>query len=163
MMRRLFNLFSILSLLMFLVAIFFSFRSYSYIDSFVYATDNRQFELQTVAGEFAFAISTPTQSGWQFDSSELWPSDMPEPFWPTPEFLIVSVPGYWGINIPILAFGLLGSGLPIIWMLHREWVKRRRAQRVTRGLCMACSYNLQGVTGPVCPECGVEHRQPTTS
>jgi len=31
-----------------------------------------------------------------------------------------------------------------------------RYRRVVRGLCVKCSYDLQGLTEALCPECGTE-------
>lgn len=64
MKRRLFNLFAIMSLLVFIGAIFLWFRSYSYVDWVAFTIGDRQFELQSGAGQITFAVSSFIQSGW---------------------------------------------------------------------------------------------------
>lgn len=54
-----------------------------------------------------------------------------------------------GVVIACLAMCVLSLG----W-IPRELARQKRARRIGRGLCPACSYSNSGLVGGVCPECG---------
>ena len=54
--------------------------------------------------------------------------------------------GFIALVIPALV------GLQIEALLNRK--ARLRAERVARGCCVACGYNLRGNESMICPECG---------
>ncbi len=56
---------------------------------------------------------------------------------------------------------LLGLGM---WLWFTPFVIRdlRRWRRARRGGCAKCAYDLRGLTGTVCPECGTESFIPST-
>jgi hypothetical protein len=61
---------------------------------------------------------------------------------------------WWGaLVVPHWAGVLIFVGLPARW-IHRAWHHRQQGVRVTRGLCVACGYDLTGNASGVCPECG---------
>src|SRR5690606_3119238 len=64
--------------------------------------------------------------------------DVPLPMRPIPACFVADVMLYAG------AWYLLLRGIPAL----RRWRRRRR------GRCEACGYDLAGVPGGVCPECG---------
>jgi len=54
------------------------------------------------------------------------------------------------LAMPLATFVVLFAALPTVSLV--AW--GRRARRVRKGACPACSYNLTGNTSGVCPECG---------
>jgi len=63
-------------------------------------------------------------------------------------------PGYvTSIALLLSAANALAS-VPLRRKRRRRGIKRRREGRLARGLCPRCEYNLTGLTGPRCPECG---------
>ena len=40
---------------------------------------------------------------------------------------------------------------------------RKRSWRQTHGLCDHCGYDCEGLTTPICPECGHNHAQPASA
>ena len=52
----------------------------------------------------------------------------------------------------------------ILWLLFVAPFALRRSQRIKRGLCPKCAYDLRGGNHSACPECGVrsaDSREPT--
>jgi hypothetical protein len=60
------------------------------------------------------------------------------------KIIFVSVSEYWIIALFSLFFGYLG------WP---QYVRSRRARRISRGCCPQCGYDLRG-SAKQCPECG---------
>lgn len=54
----------------------------------------------------------------------------------------------WWITVPIWIPLVAAAGVTA-----RAWRRHRRARRGP-GACLACGYDLAGLTGGVCPECG---------
>lgn len=64
---------------------------------------------------------------------------------------------WWGAGHDLVALALLAALLYSLtgweaWLAAKPW--SRSARRRRRGLCVACGYDLQGIEGGVCPECG---------
>jgi hypothetical protein len=51
----------------------------------------------------------------------------------------------------LLATGFFLSGF---WFVPARFRATRRTRRAARGLCPRCTYDLAGLTAPICPECG---------
>lgn len=70
------------------------------------------------------------------------------------------LPYHWPQAISDLTPGTTYYTFPIwwltaaIWLLAADFVGRGWPKPVARGLCERCGYNLHGVRGPRCPECG---------
>ncbi len=58
-------------------------------------------------------------------------------------------PFIFHIGVP-LGFAALLIALPTAWLWHRD----RPSQRIPRGHCMKCGYDLTGNTSGACSECG---------
>ena len=52
-----------------------------------------------------------------------------------------------------LWFVALATAVPPAWWVHRSRRRRRARERVRRGRCPACGYDLRATPGR-CPECG---------
>ena len=50
----------------------------------------------------------------------------------------------------------IGCSLFGVWLMRRELSRRLRLELLDRGVpvCVRCGYDLLGVPGPGCPECG---------
>jgi hypothetical protein len=64
----------------------------------------------------------------------------------------------FSVLIPHWFVAGLASLLPLKWIRDH----RRRRQRVSLGLCLACGYNLTGNVSGTCPECGTAVRSAET-
>jgi hypothetical protein len=65
------------------------------------------------------------------------------------------VPPFWFVRIPEWFIALLMAILPAQWC-GSWWISIRRArERLKRGLCRACGYDMRA-TPQKCPECGRE-------
>lgn len=74
-----------------------------------------------------------------------WASDP----WVGGTYHVVELP-YWFLTVPL---GIASGAL----VLHRRViVPRRLRQRVRKGLCPTCGYDLRGNASGVCPECGAK-------
>ncbi len=63
--------------------------------------------------------------------------------------------GLFGEPLALLLVGSAAVGCIALTMLPARHGRRLRARSITRrGLCLGCGYNLQGLAGGVCPECG---------
>ena len=63
------------------------------------------------------------------------------------------------VNLP----SLVGYGVQTAigyYLLVRGALLIEHCLRGVRGRCAACGYNLKGITGPECPECGTAIRRP---
>jgi predicted RNA-binding Zn-ribbon protein involved in translation (DUF1610 family) len=55
-------------------------------------------------------------------------------------------------------FGVLYCVLPfliVIWKYRRIQEQQKTKMKKVAGFCIACGYNLRGITSARCPECGV--------
>jgi len=66
---------------------------------------------------------------------------------PTVQWDIELHPGHVKLPIIYLALAASAPALAVVWL---------RRRRVPAGHCPGCRYDLRGVTGGVCPECGRE-------
>jgi hypothetical protein len=66
------------------------------------------------------------------------------------------------ILIPFWSLALAAALLPLTWLAHRLWMRRRAARRRGAGLCPACGYDLRATTDR-CPECGLILAAPVKS
>lgn len=74
------------------------------------------------------------------------------PWWSVVPKVIPYVSGRWYVRVPLyLPIIVVGAG---VWYPLLPFVRRRR--RRTRGLCVACGYDLTGLIEPRCPECGTK-------
>jgi hypothetical protein len=64
-------------------------------------------------------------------------------------------PPFWVLGVPYWFIALLTTAIPARWL----WLYRRSAQRRSRGLCLACGYDLRA-TAERCPECGAAPEPP---
>jgi hypothetical protein len=53
----------------------------------------------------------------------------------------------------LFLFGVL-QGVVFIQSVREGYNDAERDERIRRGLCLGCGYNLRGNTSEVCPECG---------
>lgn len=88
-----------------------------------------------------------TPEGTRVQLSSLWVFTVPTR--PNLTRVIVPYQPYWPGMILNSLVGAIG-----IWVLVVLPAAVRRARRRRRGLCAACGYDLAGVGGGVCPECG---------
>lgn len=58
-------------------------------------------------------------------------------------------PAWFGLLFNTLLYG------SIFWAIGLGWRLYSLAHRRRRGRCLACNYDLRGLTDPVCPECGL--------
>ena len=172
-MTRLFNLLTLLSLLLGAAVAALWERSYDGRDRIIYQTDEdargrqRCFVLGWSRGVFDFqhhhiaglGRAYAEWMGLHMDHSE----PAPEAFAPRPEsgFALLGFgflrpttklapPAVWwrySVYVPHYAVALAAGILPAAW-LRRRWLRSDR-----RGLCRACGYDLRA-TPDRCPECG---------
>ncbi len=62
---------------------------------------------------------------------------------------------FWSVSIAHRHALLLTAALPLCWLVRLAWGQRRERDRIRRGLCPACGYDLRASPGR-CPECGTE-------
>jgi len=60
---------------------------------------------------------------------------------------------WWTGYVPVWALFVLTAALPCAWT--RGYLKCLRSARDCDGVCRICSYDLTGNVSGVCPECGV--------
>jgi len=65
----------------------------------------------------------------------------------------------WGLATPIRWIVLLSAIPPLLWILR---YRGRRLERIKKGLCLKCGYDLQGSPN-ACPECGTERIQKSSN
>jgi len=75
-------------------------------------------------------------AGWQYGGRELPDNPLLSLAWGCGQFLIMVSP-------IVVALGV-----------QELWFERREASRIRRGLCPDCGYNLVGLQGQPCPQCG---------
>jgi hypothetical protein len=56
------------------------------------------------------------------------------------------------VELPMWLVALV-TVLPFVWVVVR---KQRASKRRGLGLCVACGYDMRGIGGAVCPECGAK-------
>lgn len=61
---------------------------------------------------------------------------------------------HWLINAWFWNIGMAAGLWPIAWRA------RRRLHKAANRICVACDYDLKGVPGHLCPECGEPFREP---
>jgi hypothetical protein len=67
---------------------------------------------------------------------------------PYDDVALAFMPMWPGFLVDALVYGVVWFG--VLWMAGRV----RRGRRVRAGLCPVCRYDLKGLSGGVCPECG---------
>lgn len=165
MLRRIFALGSVLSLLVCAVLLVLWVRSYRTADQFVWHAD-KPFVFQERAvgsdsGEFWFTVYREANTaGDPIDSrsrAEYWRRPASGGDWR--EFAIHSRIGFG--FVPASGSGLpSGSSLIPYWfpttlaaVLPLAWIVRHRLRRPYSGRCATCGYDLRATPGR-CPECG---------
>jgi hypothetical protein len=61
----------------------------------------------------------------------------------------------WSVHSPAWLVASLAAVLPAVWVYR---MSRRR--RYPPGQCARCGYDLRGIAGGRCPECGTETSEP---
>jgi hypothetical protein len=72
---------------------------------------------------------------------------------------------FWSVSIRHGHVLLITGALPVCWLVSVAWRQRQHREqhdRIRRGLCPACGYDLR-VSPDRCPECGVMTRTAATA
>jgi len=162
MKRKLFNLASAISLLLFLATVVFicgaivatpftrkDYKFYSPFHEYTIHVTPQEFKLEILGGtRFSGGFGTPGKHwssdwvgtihklplGFRYGKS---PSDDP------------AAAFYFGVAIPVWCLVVLFSLLPCLWLWRWYFFPIRLP-----GRCRRCGYNLTGNTSGMCPECG---------
>jgi hypothetical protein len=177
MKRRLLNLLTVLSLLLFLITVMLWFRSFRSFDQYCWVDDatGREDEVVLLYGGVHVArvenMATLARNA-RLELPTGWTATPLQSFGRAPSFdwqffyggrLVVerlrflsfqwltATPGttaaLWSVRIPLWLPASVSAVLPALWLSKR--LRRRR-----RGLCRVCGYDLRA-TPDRCPECGV--------
>ena len=167
MRRRIFTIFSALSLALLIVAIGMLVRSYQIDDRVFLTSPQRSATILSFRGEVECIWHRPA-----YNQSPAWYADDPR----TPTLATLDLPlgrkWYWAgfaydppsphspwgsktwtftsVAFPLWSVIALASTLPIAWCVQRG----RGRRRVGTGLCLACGYDLRA-SFDKCPECGL--------
>jgi hypothetical protein len=176
--RRLLNLLTVLSLLLFLTTVMLWFRSYRSFDQYCWIDDATGHEGEVVLlyggvhvarvenmATLALQANLELQTGWTaipLESSGRAPLFGWQVFYggrivvERLNFLgfqwrtvtLGTTDAVWSVRIPLWLPASVSAVLPALWLSKR--LRRRR-----RGLCPNCGYDLRA-TPDRCPECGTE-------
>ena len=151
MRRRLFTLGSALLLLLHFVACAMWTRSVFWQDDLPFVVGGRGFRVQS-GNQSLHLVGQPAE---QATPTGFWGGrgrvrQMPEPRHFRPSF--VRVGPFWVISIPYWMIVIV-LVIPLTVIGVRRKRSRRRAERVSLGLCPACGYDLRA-SPERCPECG---------
>jgi len=63
----------------------------------------------------------------------------------------------------IIFFGVPTLITSIVHKIKRRAMRLSADWRIAQGLCVSCAYDCNGLTTPICPECGHNHAQPNSA
>lgn len=162
---RLFTIAAGVSLILFLITSIMWVRSYWRIDAIVYADTSREWVVGGVGGRFVVRNApASSRQGFEFHSSAYrWPVvQLGHGFWRRLGFshYVLEVDPrrpFMGLQqsvtvVPIWSVAFLWGVVPLAWS-GRALKRRKMRDRVNRGLCKQCGYDLRA-TPDRCPECG---------
>jgi hypothetical protein len=97
-----------------------------------------------VGGEVRVLAGEVDSIGWEYDSAGFaWP------LWRLPRLVNLGDWKLWALVAPLWIPATL-AGTTFCAVSHH---RRHERARMRLGACVACAYDLTGITGP-CPECG---------
>jgi hypothetical protein len=73
-------------------------------------------------------------------------------------YVAIPTPTHRTMLIPLAALVACLAGSLFVPHLLARWWPRRRSRRTVEEACPNCGYSLNGLPGPVCPECGSDTR-----
>ncbi len=164
--RYIFNMLTVVSLLMMVATVGLWVDSFWYRPSIGYVTEADHIYNVSIDGAgvivFSFADLTPIDprfvppQGWLVDHDYVGFDPNHEKFsyygrfdfrWDSLDFLEAR---FSGLTLPLWFLALIFAVLPTIWLF--KWNKRRK---LGPNACPSCGYDLTGNETGLCPECGV--------
>ena len=170
MMRWVFNIFALLSLLLCVATVVLWVRSYSWADYSVYSYKDGweiSWFAQSRTGALKFGevhARWPLEPrGFKWMTLNVMDVEF-EIHFPTVAGIGIDIDTdssrgqyYWSIRVPHLWLAYIFAGLPILWCFS-TYRRVRVKRRLRAGHCRECGYDLQG-SGGKCPECGANRLQ----